>query len=178
MDISKLKPENAKAIAIVVVVIVVLFFLLYWISKTFGGLSKLFGGLGSAIGVSDTPEQAAQKKAIADAKKAANSGTSPWSPLYYKNAPSGARLFTQATTDKYAADIWDSVGIFTDDISEVIGALRNFSAKSQVSFLADRFNLLYGKDLLSWLTLQYTKMGTPDPGLVTVTDIVNGLASY
>jgi hypothetical protein len=178
MEISKLKPENAKAIVIVIAALVILFFLLYWISKTFGGLSKLFGGLGSAIGISDSPEQAAQKKAIEDAKNAANVTTSPWSPVFYQNAPAGARLFTQSATDDYAKTIWDSVGLFSLDISEVVGVFRNFVAKSQVSFLADRFNKLYNKDLISWLTLQYTKFGTPDPGLVTITSIVNALPKY
>ena len=138
----------------------------------------MFQDLGSALGLADTPEQAAQKKAIADAKAAANNTASPWSPIYWQNAPTGARLITSAGANDFAEKIWDSVGIFTSSITDVVGVIHQLSAKSQVSFLADMFYKNYNKDLLAWLTLQYTKMGTPDPALADITTYVNNLQPY
>lgn len=172
-----MKPENAKAIGILIVVVVAVFIFAYWINKTFGGIQNFLSGISSDLGLSDSPEVAAQKKAIADAKNASNNTNSPWSPLFYKGN-AGAKIYTQAAGNDFAEKIWDSVGIFTSDIDDVIGVIHQMSAQSQLSYVADRFYINYGKDLLTWLTLQYTKFGTPDAGLLTITNYVSSLPKY
>jgi hypothetical protein len=178
MQPTHLKPENAKAIVILIAGIAVVVILVVFISKTFGGFSKFFGSISDSLGITDSPETAALKESVSSARAQSASVSSPWSPQLYKNAPSGAHLTTQAFADKLAAQIWNSTGIFTADIEDVLAAVKQLSYQSQVSFLADRFSALYNKDLLSWITLQYTKMGIPDPGLQTVINYVNGLTKY
>jgi len=178
MQVTSLKPENAKALVILIAGLAAVVIIIVFLNKTFGGIKNFLGSITDGLGITDSPDRAAQKQAVANAQTESASTNSPWSPQYYKNAPGGALLTTQATADKLAGQIWDSVGIFTADIDEVYGAIKQLSAKSQVSFLADRFNALYNKDLLSWITLQYTKWGTPDPVLSQIIDYVNGLSNY
>lgn len=155
-EVSKFKPENAKAIVIVLVVVVVLVFVFYWLSKTFGSLQAVFGGIADKISgaINQSP---AEKTALANNQTiiaASGLPTSPWSPQFYKNAPDGAQLFTSAQGDALAAQIWGSVGwlqITTPDPSPVIGAINQCSTQSQVSFLSDRFNTKYGKDMATWV---------------------------
>ena len=178
MQATSLKPENSKAIIILIGGLVVIVLLVIFVNKTFGGLKAFFGSITDGLGLTDSPERAATKQAVSNATAKSANTSSPWSPQYYKNAPAGAALLTQAATDALAAQIWDSVGIFTTDIQEAYGAIKQLRAKSQVSFLADRFYSLYSKDLFSWLTLQYTKMGSPDPVLQQISNYVDGLSNY
>ena len=178
MQATNLNTEKAKAIVILVAGLVAVVVILVFISKTFGGISNFLKGITNALGITDDPATAANKTAVANAKQQAASVNSAWSPQYYKNAPDGAALMTQASADSLASQIWNSTGIFSTDIEQVYGAIKQLSAKSQVSFLADRFNALYNQDLLSWITLQYTKMGVPDPVLSQILDYVNGLSNY
>lgn len=178
MQATSLKPENAKAIVILIAGLTVVVLVVVFVNKTFGGLKNFFGSITDGLGITDSPERAAAKQAVANATQASANLNSPWSPQYYKSAPAGAALVTQAAADQLAAQIWDSVGIFTSDIQEAYGALKQLRAKSQVSFLADRFFANYSKDLFSWLTLQYTKMGSPDPVLQQMSNYVDGLSNY
>jgi hypothetical protein len=178
MQATSLKPENAKAIVILIAGLAAVVIVIVFVNKTFGGLKNFFGSITDGLGITDSPERAASKQAVANATAASANVNSPWSPQYYKSAPAGAALTTQSYADTLAGQIWDSVGIFTANIDEAYAAFKQLSAKSQVSFLADRFNTLYNKDLFSWLTLQYTKMGTPDPVLAQITNYVNGLSNY
>lgn len=178
MQATSLKPENAKALVILLGGIVAIVLVIVIINKTFGGLKAFFSGITDSLGLTDSPENAARKQAVANAAVTAANPNNAWSPQFYKNAPAGSRLFTQSATDDLAAQIWDSVGIFTTDIDSCYSAFKQCSAKTQVSFLADRFNTNYQKDLLSWITLQYTKMGTPDPVLQNIIDYVNSLTNY
>jgi hypothetical protein len=178
MQITRIKPENAKGLIILVAGLVAVIILAVYINKTFGGLSKFFGSISDTLGITDSAETKALKDKVTAAQISASSASSPWSPQYYKSAPVGAKLLTQASADSFASDIWNSVGIFSRSIEDVIAVIRQLSAQSQLSFIADRFYANYSKDLLSWLTLQYTKMGTPDSGLQTVLDSVNNLSKY
>jgi hypothetical protein len=76
---------------------------------------------------------------------------SAWSPLYWKSAGSGALILTNNAADKFCDEIWNSVGYFSDDFEKVLGIFKQLKSKSQVSFLVDRFNQKYTKDLLVWL---------------------------
>lgn len=180
MQITALKPDNAKALIILIAGLVAVIVIVVFIQKTFGGISNMVSSIGSSLGFTDTPAQAATKAAIASATTQSASPASPWSPQYFQNAPSGATILTQAAADAIAGQIWDSVGMFsfTTDIGEAVAAIKELSTQAQVSFVAYRFNALYQKDLFSWLTLQYTKMGTPDPSLQTIVDYVNNLPTY
>jgi hypothetical protein len=178
MQATSLKPENAKAMVILLGGVVVIVLLVVFVNKTFGGLKNFFGSITDGLGITDSPERAAAKQAVSNATAASANVGSPWSPQFYKNAPAGASLITQAGADNLAAQIWDSVGIFSADIQEAYGAFKQLHAKSQVSFLADRFYQNYQKDLFSWLTLQYTKMGSPDPVLQQISNYVDGLSNY
>jgi hypothetical protein len=177
MDLQKLKPENSKALVILIGGVVLVVLLAVYINKTFGGLGKFFGSISDALGITDSPETQQLKATIQAAKNTSASPASPWSPQYYKDTPAGARLMTQAGADALASQIWDSVNWLTGwHMDEVVGAIKQLSAKSQVSFLADRFQLVYNADLLTWITMQYTStLGGPDPGIGTIVNYVNSL---
>lgn len=178
MQATSLKPENAKAIIILVAGLVAVVLLVIYIQKTFGGIANFFSNITNGLGITDSPQVAATKQAVANATAQSATTTSPWSPAFYQNAPEGATLVTQSAADQIAGQIWDSTGIFTTDINQVLGAIKELDTQSQVSFVAYRFNVLYNNDLLTWITLQYTKMGTPDPNLAIIVDYVNSLPQY
>jgi hypothetical protein len=180
MQAMSLKPENAKAWVMLIGGLVAIVVLVVFIQKTFGGISNMISSIGSSLGFSDSPEQAANKAAVAAATNESATTTSPWSPAFFQAAPSGTTILTQEAADAINAQIWDSVGMFsfTTDINEAYGALKECTTQAQVSFLAYRFNIVYNKDLFTWLTLQYTKMGTPDPVLAQMISYVNNLSMY
>lgn len=172
-DVSKLKPDNAKAIAIVLVVVVVLVFGLYYVQKTLGGFGKVFSSITDGLGITTSAAQAA----VDQATQQAASPSSPWSPAFYQSAPSGASLLTQAAADALAKQIWGNW--FWNDSDNALGAIKQCSTQSQVSFLADRFQQNYGKDLLAWITTQYTHIiGSPDPNLNAMITYVSNLPQY
>lgn len=180
MDISKLKPDNAKAIGILVAIIAVVVIGAWIMVKFFGGIGSFFSSITDGLGITDSPETKAKNAAIQKAKDDANNPNSPWSPLYYQSAPTGAKLITQEAADSVAKEIWDSVGFWSGwNIDEVIDAIHKLNYKSQVSYVADRFSSNYGKDLLTWITMQYTApLGGADPGILIVTNYVAGLPAY
>lgn len=178
MQAATLKPDNAKAIVILVAGLVAVIVIVVFLNKTFGGIAQAFGSVTDALGITDSEATKANKQAVANAQNQAASTGSPWSPQFYKSAPSGSHIMTQATADALALEVWNSVGIFSTSIEDVYAAMKQLGYQTQISFLADRFNALYNKDLFSWLTLQYTKMGTPDPVLSTIIDYVNSLPRY
>lgn len=178
MQAMSLKPENSKALIILIGGVVAIIVIVVFIQKTFGGISNLFGSVSDALGITDSPEAAANKAAVAAATNESATTTSPWSPAFFQQSPAGTTIMTQAAADAINAQIWDSVGIFSTDINEALGAIKECSTQAQVSFLSWRFNIVYNKDLFTWLTLQYTKMGTPDPTLATLINYVNNLPMY
>lgn len=180
MQATSLKPENAKAIVILVGGLVAVVVIVVFINKTFGGISNAINAIGSAFGLKDSPEQAATKQAVANATAQSATNASPWSQQFFQNAPDGATIMTQDSADAICNQIWNSIGLFTftSDIGDVVSAIKECSTQAQVSFIAYRFNILFQKDLLTWITLQYTKMGTPDPNLAIIVDYVNSLPQY
>jgi hypothetical protein len=83
-------------------------------------------------------------------QEAANNA-SPWSPAFYKGAPAGSLLLTNNYADSLVQQIIDSVGFFSDDFWTVLGIIKQMKTQSQVSYLADRFAIKTGSDLLTWL---------------------------
>jgi hypothetical protein len=81
-------------------------------------------------------------------KQTSNPG-SAWNPNYWRKG--GATIITNANVNKYIETIWNAPGYFSDDFDAVLGVFKQLKTKSQVSYLADKFNQVKGKDLLSWL---------------------------
>lgn len=75
----------------------------------------------------------------------------------------GSILMTMKETDSIVKQIWDSIGLIYDDETETIGAFKKIKYKTQVSWIAKRFNELHKKDLLSWLD---NKLDTDNQRLV------------
>lgn len=77
------------------------------------------------------------------------------SPTYWQTAkaPVGyaIALIKNAEADNLAKQIEESYGYFNDDEDKVYGAVKRLKYKTQFSYLAYRFNLLYGKDLFLFL---------------------------
>jgi len=168
-------PTQAKGYLMFIGGLVLIVILAVYLQKTFGGIGKALGGLGEGLGIFDSEDAKKDKEAVAAAKEQSSQDGSFWNPNYYKTAPAGARLLTVASANGLASDIWDSVWLFGTRPDELIAAFKQLKAKTQVSFLADRFYQKYNKDLFSWITLQYTKMGKPQTGLTTVITFVNSL---
>lgn len=177
MDISKLKPDNAKAIVIIVVSVAILVFGLYYVSKTFGSIGNLFSKVGQGLGVTQSPAAVDAQAYLKTQDNTASTAGTFWSPSFYENAPGGTTLLTQASADAVAAQIWDSVGIFSNDPAEMVGAFTGLQTQAQVSYVADRFNQNYSKDLYTWLRLQFGS-GTQIESLQQAVQYVNSLPAY
>lgn len=76
---------------------------------------------------------------------------SAWSPLYWQSAGRGALILTDNAVNEFCETIYNSVGYVYDDFEKVLAVFKQLKSKSQVSFLVDRFNQKYNKDLLLWL---------------------------
>jgi hypothetical protein len=176
--------QKAQGIAVILIVIAVIVLVFFVVKKFFGGFESLFGGIGDTIGgagewlnLKDTEQEAAIRKAIADAENTASSITSPWNATYYKSAPAGTSLLTRATADKYAKQIWDSVGVVSDDSAAGVAVFKSLSNKAMVSWLCDVFNQNYKRDLFQWLKLKYDT-DTQRADLKVIIDYVNSLKAY
>lgn len=77
------------------------------------------------------------------------SNLSAFSPLYYKK--SGGTLLKHAAAKQYAEQLYEAKGFLHDSDEQAISVFRNLKSKSQVSQIADVFNLLYKKDLATYL---------------------------
>jgi len=104
---------------------------------------KGFTGLLEAVGIKD------DKNAVSVNNEVDNVG-SPWQPTYWSKQKD-AKLFTVAYTQYLCKQIYNSVGWFKDDWSLAFGAIKSCKYKTQVSWLAYQFYILYQVDLLSWL---------------------------
>lgn len=95
---------------------------------------------------------------------------SAFTPSYYKQKP-GALLLTNAAADAYARVIYEAKGgIFNDNESAVYGIFQNLKTKTQVSYLADRFQSLFGKSMVAYL-----QDFLSDSEFLTLVSIVNSL---
>jgi hypothetical protein len=106
----------------------------------------------------------------------------PFSPAFYKYGPAGTKLLTVAAADQYAARIYNAMGWVYDDEAAVYSVFRSLSAQSQVSFIAERFKIKYGSDLLEFLKKGKNQInaasGLNSDELATVINIVNKLPKY
>jgi len=104
---------------------------------------KGFTGLLELIGIKNDKDD----KTVNDEVDNVNSA---WSPTYWTKVKD-ANLFTVAYTHMLCRQIYNSVGWFKDDWSTAFGAIKTCKTKTQISWLAYHFNMLYKTDLLSWL---------------------------
>lgn len=169
-------PSGKAKDFIYIAVLLVVVFIAYKVYKTMTGAAD---SALEAMHLKDSAETTAANKAIAAAATAAatKGAASPFSPRFYQLAPKGAKLFTKAGAQKIAKQIYDAIGIIYDSPENITGAIKQCFTQSQVSFLADTFNQLYSKDLLSYLT---EKLDTAEQKQ-TLSDIityVNELPKY
>lgn len=150
--------DTAKSVVYVLVavaVIVVVFIVLAKVGNIFDNITGGFGDLLEDLGLKDSAEDKARKEAAKQAEQAADQVDSPFNPAFYKTAPAGTALLTQAKADALAKQIWDSVGLTYDDPEAGFAAIKQCANWASVSWLADRFNAKYGRDLYNWLKLKY-----------------------
>jgi len=106
-------------------------------------IKKGFTGFLEVIGIKNS----ANANKVSDEVDNANS---PWQPTYWTKVKD-ANLFTVAYTQMLCKQIYNSVGYFVDNWSTAFGAIKTCKTKTQISWLAYHFNMLYKEDLLSWL---------------------------
>ena len=145
--------KAVPAIITIIVIIVVIIILKKLLGK--GGLiSNITTGTGdtlASLGIGKSSSQVDTEKKTNALSTAGNNN--PFNPLYYKNH--SGNIMTAASGDTLATDIYDSVGIFIDEPSKALNALKQCSNKNQISFVAERFNNKYGKDLFAYLTTNF-----------------------
>lgn len=147
--IDKLTPEKSKAIlyllaGIVAIVILIILF------KRFGEFfEKIFNFL-----TFNDPEKEALKTGINDAvdNEIGKGNNSHWNPNYYRSAPHGSTILTDTKADSIATQIYGSIDFVSfDDPEEALAAIKQCPNKISVSKVAERFNIKYQKDLLSYM---------------------------
>jgi len=92
-----------------------------------------------------------------------------FSPNYYKQF-GNAHLLTVASARGLNKIIFDAKGYFNDDEAAVYGVFGQLTYKTQVSFLADQFFLVYKQSLYGFLQNMFN-----DKELAQVAIIVNKL---
>ena len=164
--------DKAKALVYVMVAvaaIVVLFIIVSKFTNIFDGITGGFGELLEKLGLKDSAEDKARKEAAKKAEGEADLVDSPFNPAFYKTAPAGTALLTSAKADELAKQIWDSVGTWYDDPEAGFAAIKQCKNWASVSWLSDRFNSKYGRDLYNWMKIKYDT----DAQVVVLTKIVN-----
>lgn len=157
--------NSAKTFALIAVVVVVLFIVVVIFKKGMGIFDSFGEGITSilqAIGLKDDAEDQKADADILAADEKVNAVMSPFNPTFYKNAPAGTKLKTQATLKAYAEQIYNSVGNIYDDPEAAIGAFKAMSNWAMVSQLCEKFNSMYSKDVWSWLKLKFDRTKQKD----------------
>jgi hypothetical protein len=131
-------------------------------------IRELFNTLGITKSQTEQSIQEAQSKGI----------KSPFSPLYWKQI-SKAHLLTIAQADAKAKAINDAIYNTGNDFSKILAIFKTLQYKTQVSFLAYRFQLLYKQDLLEYLKNGHSNIfvhnALRENQLQTIIDFVNNL---
>lgn len=106
------------------------------------GYTKIIKPLLEGVGLS-------KSEAELEIERQTSNPASPWNPNYWRKG--GATIITNSQVEKFVNTIWNAPGYVYDDFDAVLGVFKQLKTKSQVSYLADKFNQLKGKDLLNWL---------------------------
>lgn len=136
-------------------------------------VSKLFNTLGIWNGPGGT--------AVAHEQTNPNS---PWKAAFWQSAYNSGTEVTLLTADAvntFCQQIHDAFTVFQDDFNQIMAVFSQLKTKSQVSYLADKFQQRYREDLLSFLKdgggiLPWD--GLSDTHLKVLTDLVNNLPQY
>lgn len=110
------------------------------VGKFFGAFDKLL----QALGLQDSQD-------TTDLDSEAGSGLSFWSPNFWKSAPQGSLILTNAAAQADAKAIYNATGFFDDSEDNIKAVFRGLKTQSQASYLADTFQQVYKADLLAWL---------------------------
>jgi len=106
------------------------------------GYNKVIKPILESVGLQKSSEE------LEIEKQTSNPG-SPWNPNYWRKV--GATIITNSQVQKFINTIWNAPGYVYDDFDAVLGVFKQLKTKSQVSYLAHKFNEAKGKDLLNWL---------------------------
>jgi hypothetical protein len=106
------------------------------------GYTKVIKPILEGVGLQKSSEEI-------EIEKQTSNPSSPWNPNYWRKG--GATIITNSKVQQFVNTIWNAPGYFSDDFDAVLGVFKQLKTKSQVSYLAHKFNEMKGKDLLSWL---------------------------
>ena len=106
------------------------------------GYTKVIKPILESVGLQKSDEE------LEIEKQTSNPG-SAWNPNYWRKG--GATLIREADVQRFVNTIWNAPGYLFDDFDAVLGVFKQLKTKSQVSYLAHKFNEAKGKDLLNWL---------------------------
>lgn len=154
---------NAKAwlnIAITIAVLIIVFVFFKKIMGAFNAVTDTVSGALESANLKDTKEETKAKKQVDETLQLLQNGNdidNPFSPKYYKLVQSKLkknqilRLTTQASVKSIAKQIWESIGIISDNEQQLESAINRMKYKAQVSQVAEYFQANYKRELLLWL---------------------------
>lgn len=104
-------------------------------------------------------QDSAVEQAIADAAGVASDVGSPFSPNYQVNLRKKGPVYLlyKNTAQAVARQIYESVGTVYDTPEQGLAAFKQLRYKSQVSQVADEFQINYKADLFNWLQSRYDR---------------------
>jgi len=134
-----------------------------------GGISALayFGVLNPLLKLFGIKESDASKK-VKDLDTA-----DYFNPNFWRKGGVGTLIINAAGAQGYTKLIYDSKGTFNDDEAKLYGVFRALKTKSQVSYLAMKFQERYSKGLY-----EYIKNFLNDGELVTLKNILDPLPNF
>lgn len=106
----------------------------------------------------DEEEEKLDKDVQQRNEEAQNGSATPWSPQFYKQAQAEGKTVTLIKVDdadRLAKQIWDSVGVFYDTPTQAVSAIKQVPTQAAISFLSERFNLKYDRDLWNWMKFKF-----------------------
>jgi hypothetical protein len=174
MGADAILPSGKSGNIIKIIIIVLLLIAIGWIIvDAIGGLDKIL----EFLGLKTDPKKQALQDSVDTAGKNAAKPTSPWSPSFYKAAPSGTTIVTNDTALNIASSVYDSVNIFGDTPSTALGAIKQCKTQASVSYVVDVFNSVYFEDMFAFMQYHFD---TSDQlkTLTQIVDYVNSLPKY
>lgn len=122
-------------------------------------------------------------QATKDLDAAANNPNSFWSPTYWQTVNPSNTGWTYAinrtTADAWAAEIYNSFGVFNDCEECAIAVFKRCRTKANCSFLAYAFQAAYGEDLLTFLRGGWWPQDRlSDSDVAVINDYINRLPNY
>jgi hypothetical protein len=106
------------------------------------GYTKVIKPILEGVGLQKSSEEI-------EIEKQTSNPASAWNPNYWRKG--GATIITNSKVQQFVNTIWNAPGYISDDFDAVLGVFKQLKTKSQVSYLAHKFNEMKGKDLLNWL---------------------------